>query len=127
MPDPEASIAAEAEAGVAITPDGEVAPDGMEAPGWQERAIELFKPCPEDATTKKGLVSQAVNGFLAKRSGVPVEEIDVGENLAHCIDHVFPGGLGSAGMPPIVGLGISVMKYRAAANKHPDNGKLVRP
>lgn len=127
MTDPEASIAAEAEAGAAITPDGNVAPEGMEAPGWQARAIELFKPCPEDPLTKAGLVSNLINGFLAKRSGVPEAEIEVGQNVAHCIDHVFPGGLGSAGMPPIVGLGVSVLKYKAAANKHPDNGKLVRP
>jgi len=124
VPDPLESINAEAEAGTpAMGPEGEVMDAG---PSAGDRLIELFKPCPEDPLTKKGLVSQSVNGWLAKRSGVPVEEITVGENLAHCIDHLFPG-TGMAGYPPIVGLARSIVAFRDAAHKNPDNGKLVRP
>lgn len=123
MPDPMASIAEEAASGATVTPDGEMdlAPEG---PSVGDRVIELFRPCPEDPLSKKGFVSQTINGVLAKRSGVPVEQIEVGENVAHCVDHLFPGS--ASGLPPILNLVKSVIAYRDAARKHPDNGNLVR-
>lgn len=124
MSDPLASIAAEAETGGSIGSEGELqeAPQG---PSIGDRVIELIKPCPEDPLTKKGFISQGVNGWLSRRSGVPSERIQVGENLAHCIDHLFPGG--GSGLPPILGLAKSLLEFRAESQKHPDNGKLVRP
>lgn len=126
MTDPLESIAHEAEAGsVPINESGEAIPEA-EAPGLADRVVDLFKPCPDDPATYAGGLSRFVNGALSKRSGVPASDIKVGENLAHCIEHVFPGG-GSTGWPPILNLALSVLDYRAQANKHPDNGKLVRP
>lgn len=122
MTDPLQSIAAEAESGATVTPTGEA--EVAERPGIGDRVMEVFRPCPEDPLTKAGFISQTVNNWLHRRSGVPMEKIQVGENLAHCIDHLFPGGAG--GLPPILGLAKSVLEYRYEANKNPDNGKLVR-
>lgn len=124
MVDPMASIAEEAESGAAIAPDGAEV-DAPQGPTFGEKVVELFMPCPEDPLAAVGGISRFVNSRLATRSGVPVEQIQVGENLAHCINHLFPGG-GSMGWPPIVNLARSVLAYRDAANKHPDNGDLVR-
>lgn len=125
MSDPEASIAAEAEAGTQVAPDGALV-ESPQGPSFGDRALELFKPCPEDPLTKTGGLSGFVNGALAKRSGVPLDQIHVGQNVAHCIDHLWPGG--GSGWPPIVNLALSIMEYRAAAAKlHPDTPPLVRP
>lgn len=122
MVDPLESIAAEAETGATPTPDG----GGLEPrpPTVGDRVLELFKPCPENALEKKGFISHTVNGYLAKRTGVPEERITVGENLAHCVDHLFPGG--SSGLPPILGLAKSLLELRTEVRKIPDNGPTVR-
>ena len=119
MPDPMESIAEEAKAG-GTTAEGEVVPQG---PSFGERFGTLFLPCPEDPLAHAGGVSRFINGRLSERSGVEAAEIHVGENVAHCVDHLFPGS-GTLGMPPIVNLARSVMAYRDKASKNSD--ELVR-
>lgn len=118
--DPLDSIAEEASA-PEVPVEGEA-----QAPQIGERVLELFKPCPEDPLSKTGMLASGINGFLARRSDLKPEEVTVGENVAHCVDHLFPGG-GMTGWPPIVNLALSVLDYRAKAKRNPDNGKLVRP
>ena len=110
MPNPLESIQAEAETGATPQPDGSLEPQG---PTIGERVFELFKPCPEDPLASAGFISQLVNAGLSKRSGVPTEAIEVGENLAHCINHLFPGS--ASGLPPILNLAKSYMDYRREA------------
>lgn len=123
MTDPFESMQAEVQNGAVVTPEGGV--EEPQGPGLKDRVVELFLPCPEDPLAAKGGISQWINGRLAARSGVPVEKIQVGENVAHCINHLFPGG-GSVGWPPIVNLARSILAYRDEAHKNPDNGPVVR-
>lgn len=125
MPDPLASIAEESQSLTGVGEDGEAIGEAQ-GPGVGDRVLELFKPCPEDPLSKAGMLSRGINGFLARRADLKPEEITVGENVVHCIDHLFPGG-GMGGWPPIVNLALSVMDYRGKVKRNPDNGKLVRP
>lgn len=122
MSDPLASIAAEAEGGTQPVLEGEVQEEG---PSLGDRLVELFLPCPDDPLASRGEISQWVNRRLAARVGATPEQVTVGENLAHCFNHLFPGS-GSAGWPPIVNLARSVLAYRDLAHKDPDKGELVR-
>ena len=126
MTDPLDSIAEEAAGNAPVAPDGSLEPEAEpQGPTIKDRAIELFLPCPEDPMDSAGEISRWVNDRLAQRSGLESSKIQVGENLAHCVNHLFPGD-GTQGWPPIVNLARSIMAYRDLAHRNPDNGNLVR-
>lgn len=91
-----------------------VAPDAGSV--WRQRFWSLILPCSENPLAAKGIVSNNVNNLLSKKSGVEPGKITVGENLAHCINHLLPG-VGGAGMPPIVSLGLSWMDFQKRRNE----------
>lgn len=88
------------------------APSELVDDGGFFRFRSVLEPCDEDVRKyDESAVARLVGQALDQADEGPAHDAGVGRHVVHCVVHVAPDLGGGGGVPPILGLGVSLARW----------------